>query len=359
MSFALAAAGTGGHVYPALAVAGALEAAGVDRDAIVFVGGSRMEADTVPEAGYDFIEVDIRGLRRSFSAQNMKLPGLVRRATQRLAEVFRERKVDVVGVFGGYISVPAALAARRVGAAIVVHEQNARPGLANRLIAPRAASTLVAFPEAGRKLRGARVVGNPLREPLARFSRAEVREPARQGYGLPPGLPVLGVLGGSLGAQVLNEATVTIAADAEPGSFGIVHLTGPTHLEDLAPIAKQATLPWATRSYEPNMERFYGAADVVLARAGALTVSELMATGTPAVLVPLAATNQEANTRRLEAEGGAIVIPQDEMDRVPIELQQLLMDESRRDRMGRAALRLAEPDAAAKVAEVLMGAVVG
>jgi UDP-N-acetylglucosamine--N-acetylmuramyl-(pentapeptide) pyrophosphoryl-undecaprenol N-acetylglucosamine transferase len=356
VTFALAAAGTGGHVYPALAVADALVEAGAKLEDIVFFGGNRMEAETVPAAGYDFVEVDIRGLRRSMSTENLRLPGLVRRATAAIAAELRERHVRSVGVFGGYVSVPAALAARRIDASIVVHEQNAHPGLANRLISPRARSTLVAFPEAQQRLKHSRVVGNPLRKPLAQFSPGEITEAGRHRYGLPDDVPVLGVLGGSLGAQVLNEITVRIAADAEPRSFAIVHLTGPSHLESLAPVAERSPLIWTTRAFETAMEYFYAVADVVLARSGALTVSELMATGTPSVLVPLEATHQGANTRTLESAGGALVVPQSDIERVPIELQQLILDASRRAQMAKAARELATPDSARIVAAELMEA---
>ena len=159
MTYALAAAGTGGHIYPAIAVADALLAAGTRRDDIVFFGGNRMEAEAVPAAGFDFVEVEIHGLRRSLSKDNLRLPGLVKRATRLISSELKRRNVKSVGVFGGYVSVPAALAARRAGAAIVVHEQNAHPGLANRLIASRATTTLVAFPEARHRLKRAQGCG--------------------------------------------------------------------------------------------------------------------------------------------------------------------------------------------------------
>lgn len=359
MTFALAAAGTGGHVYAAIAVADALVRAGCSKNEVVFFGGARMEADAVPAAGYDFVGLEIRGLRRAFSMENLKLPGLVRRATHRIAAEMERRAVGSVAVFGGYISVPAALAARRVGAQVIVHEQNAHPGLANRLISPRATATLVAFPGARRKLKGAQVVGNPLRSSLARFSRASLRKAALARYGLPEHVPILGVLGGSLGALVLNEVTVRIAADADPGSFAIVHLTGPTHVEQISPTAARSPLVWAVRPYEPEMEYFYAAVDVVLGRAGALTVSELAATGTPAILVPLEATHQAENTAELEAAGAVLSIPQAEIERVPVELQQVLHDSARLAQMGSAAAKLAAPDAADVVARELMGAARG
>jgi UDP-N-acetylglucosamine--N-acetylmuramyl-(pentapeptide) pyrophosphoryl-undecaprenol N-acetylglucosamine transferase len=346
-------------VYPAIAVADALVDAGVAKGDIVFFGGSRMEVDAVPAAGYEFVGVEIRGLRRSASLENLKLPGIVRRATRRIAAELDRRAVSAVGVFGGYISLPAALAARRLHVPVIVHEQNAHPGLANRLISPRATTTLVAFPSAKRRLKRARVVGNPLRPELAKFVRADLRDKARERYDLPAEMPVLGVLGGSLGALVLNEVTVRIAADADPGQFAIVHLTGHAHSDSFAPVAARSPLSWTTRPYEPDMEYFYAAADVVLARAGALTVSELAATATPAVLVPLEATHQAANTAHLEEAGGVVVISQQEIERVPVELQQLLHDVSRRDQMARAAGGFATPDAAAQVAAELIGAAGG
>ena len=356
MSYALAAAGTGGHVYPALAVAEALVAAGTPRADIVFFGGERMEAETVPAAGYDFVAVDIKGLRRSLSPANLRLPGMIRRAAARMADEMRRRQVRAVAVFGGYVSVPAALAARRSGAALVVHEQNARPGLANRLISPRAASTLVAFPAAGERLKRSRVVGNPLRAELAAFHGARLRPQALSRYGLPEGRPVLGVIGGSLGAKVLNDVVARIAADADHEGLAIVHLTGALHVDELGPEAKRSPVPWVTVAFEPEMQYFYAAADVVLGRAGALTVSELAATGTPAVLVPLEATHQAANAAALEEAGAAVVVAQAELDRIPVEVQQLVFDSSRREQMAAAARGLARPEAAAAVAKELIEA---
>ena len=359
MTFAFAAAGTGGHVYPALAVADALVAAGIPRREIVFFGGDRMEAEIVPAAGYDYVGVEIRGLRRSLSPQNLKLVGLIRRAAKRMVSEMKNRSVRSVGVFGGYISVPAAMAARRSGAAVVVHEQNAHPGLANRLISRRARSTLVAYAAAQRRLSRARVVGNPLRSSLAAFDRDALRSAARERYGLQDDRPILGILGGSLGAAVLNDVARRIVADADPTTLAILHLTGSLHIDDIEAEARRSPVTWITRAFEPEMEYFYAASDTVLGRAGALTVSELSCTGTPAVLVPLEATHQVENTTLLEKSGGAVVVLQTEANRVPIEVQQLLFDVSRRERMASASKAMAAPGAAEAVARELMEAADG
>ncbi len=362
MTFALAAAGTGGHVYPALAVADALVAAGVSRNDIVFFGGDRMESRTVPAAGYDFYGVDIKGLRRSLTTDNLKLPAMVRRAAREIETEMRERKVRAVAVFGGYVSVPVALAGRRVGAEVYLHEQNAIPGLANRMVAVRATGSYVAFPDARRKLRKARVVGNPLRAPLAAFERQALHPAALERYDLPADRPVLGVIGGSLGAKLLNEVTMRIAADADPGSLAIVHLTGTAHVEEIIPVAARSAVIWRPRAFEESMEYFYAASDVVLSRSGALTISELAVTGTPAVAVPYAAGtggHQGANARQLERAGGIVVIEEEDVNRVPVELQQLLMDDSRRAAMARDAYAVGIADAAETIARDLIEVVDG
>lgn len=356
MTFAFAAAGTGGHVYPALAVADELVSSGVDRDDIVFVGGDRMEATAIPNAGYEFVGVQIRGLRRSFSLENLKLPSIVWKATQRLAGEFAGRSTRVVTAFGGYVSVPAAWAARRMSAKLFVQEQNAVPGLANKLISRGARTSFVAFPAAVDRLRHTRLVGNPLRSGLATFDREELRAPGRARYGLDEQRPVLGVLGGSLGARVLNDVTTRIADAHDPQEIGIVHLTGRAHHDEVAMLAESSPVPWVTLPFEDRMELFYATVDVVLSRAGALTISELAATGTPAVVVPFAAGtagHQRANAAHLEQSGGVVVVPESELDRVSVELQQLLADEPRRTAIARAAMAEGRPDAARQIAAAL------
>jgi UDP-N-acetylglucosamine--N-acetylmuramyl-(pentapeptide) pyrophosphoryl-undecaprenol N-acetylglucosamine transferase len=329
-------------------------AEGVERDDIVFFGGDRMEAETVPAAGYRFVGVEIRGLRRSLSPANLALPGLVVRATRRIADEMRSRSTKVAIVFGGYVSIPAGMAARRVGARLFLHEQNAAPGLANRLLAGRTHTSFAAFPAAARRLRNAVVVGNPLRAALSDFDRDALAAPARMRYDLPGGHTVLGVLGGSLGARVLNQVTVRVADDADPDRIAIVHLTGAAHHDTVAAEAALSTVTWRTVPFETEMRYFYAASDLVLGRAGALTISELAATGTPAVVVPLAAVSQENNAAYLAAGGGVVVVPEAEIDRVPVEIEQLLADEPRRTKMAAANAALSTPHAALDIARTLI-----
>jgi UDP-N-acetylglucosamine--N-acetylmuramyl-(pentapeptide) pyrophosphoryl-undecaprenol N-acetylglucosamine transferase len=359
VTFAFAAAGTGGHVYPALAVADALVEAGADRRAILFVGGSRLAATAVPAAGYDYLEVDIRGLRRSLALDNLTLPAMVWRASRRIQTEFESRRVAAVIAFGGYIAVPAGWAARRVGARLFVHEQNAVPGLANRIISRRAHRSFIAFPEAAEKLDRTELVGNPLRPALASYDREALHEAAMERYGLSGRRPVLGVLGGSLGAQVLNEVTERLADAHDEEEISILHLSGHAHYDKVGEIAAGSAQEWKVLPFEDNMEFFYAAADLVLCRAGALTISELAATATPAVVVPYAAGaagHQAANALHLVRAGGAELVDQDEADQIPALLEQLIADPHRRRLMAAAAGKMGMPDAAPTIAKALIEA---
>ncbi len=165
-------------------------------------------------------------------------------------------------------------------------------------------------------------------------------------------MTVLGVVGGSLGARVLNEVTVRIADGVDPDRTAILHLTGETHGDSVAEVAAGSATVWRVRPFEPEMQYFYAASDLVLSRSGALTISELAVTGTPAVVVPLV-EHQAANAAHLAAGGGVVIVSGDDIDRVPVEVEQLLVDEQRRLRMGAANLSQAKPDAAAVMARAL------
>lgn len=353
MTFAFAAAGTAGHIHPAVAVARALVASGVDAAEIVFFGGDRLERRIVPAAGFEFVELDVRGLKRSLTVDNLTIPTMVRRAAADVASTLRERPPGVLTVFGGYVSVPAAMGARKVTMPFVVHEQNAVPGVANRYVARRAERTFVAFAPALERLKRADVVGNPLDHSFEDFDRGKTRAIALGRYGLDPDRPVVGVFGGSQGAQALNEVTVALAL-AEGRSFSILQLTGLDHHDVLAQQA--ADVPhWITEAFEEQMTLFYAASDLVLSRSGALTVSELAATGTPSVVVPLPAGKgyQAVNAHDLEVAGGTVIVGQVRIGDVPDILRRLIDDPGQLAAMQAGAHSVAKPDAARRVASAL------
>ena len=353
MTYAIAAAGTGGHVFPGLAVGEALIASGVLAEEILFVGGSRLESRVYPEAGFPFLEVEIRGLQRRMTTANLTIPGLVARATRRIRTEFKARRVGVVLGMGGYISVPAGFAARRCGAVLLTHEQNAEAGLANRMMTRLAKRSFGSFPRTAR-LPQAEWVGNPIRSPLARFDRASLRSAARARYGLDPDRPVVGVFGGSLGAGILNSAAEVLAATSDGGGFSILHLTGSDHLESVA-LASDRCDRWYTVGFEDRMDHFYAACDIVVARAGG-AVAELTATATPAILVPGrfgSGEHQAANADALVSAGAAVVVAENDIARLPSVVTGLLTQPNRMHDMAIASSKLARPDAAFVVADAM------
>ena len=355
MTYAFAAAGTGGHIYPALAVARALVASGVADDDIVFFGGDRLETRAVPEAGFELVQLDVRGLKRSLTIDNLTIPMMVRRAAADVAATLSARSPGVLTVFGGYVSVPAALGARKVGMPFVIHEQNAVPGVANRFVARRSTRTYVAFAPALDRFENAELVGNPLAAAYDAFNREAIRSAAMVRYGLDPDRPVVGVFGGSQGALALNMVAADLAS-TQNRAFSILHLTGPDHHDAIAEQASEIP-DWVTAPFEEEMPMFYAASDVVLSRAGAMTVSELAATSTPSVVVPLPAGKgyQALNARDLEHAGGAVIIDQEHIANVPDLLAQLAQDPDRLAQMRSGARSVARPEAAARIATALKG----
>ncbi|GMQ84473.1 MAG: undecaprenyldiphospho-muramoylpentapeptide beta-N-acetylglucosaminyltransferase [Acidimicrobiia bacterium] len=354
MTFAFAAAGTGGHLVPAIAVATELVRRGVSVSDIVFFGGERLESTAVPEAGFELVRLDIRGLARSLSLRNFGLPLMIRRAARTIKDELTRRDRGVLTAFGGYVTIPAGLGASSAGYPIVIHEQNAVPGLANRVATRRAARTLVAFPATVPRLIGAELTGNPLAEPIVRYD-PRLRNESIAGYGLDPDQTVLGVFGGSQGAAALNEQVVGFARGILDSGCAIVHVTGPNNHDAVA--ARAIDDPnWVTVPYERHMERFYAASDLVLSRAGALTISELTATGTPAVVVPLPAGRgyQGGNAAEMEAAGGCLIVDQDDLSTLPDLLTGLLADQGRRNEMAVSAAMVGRPAATATVTDVVL-----
>lgn len=355
MTFAFAAAGTGGHLVPAIAVANELVRRGVDASDIVFFGGERLEVAAVPAAGFELVQLDIRGLRRSLSRQNLGLPWMVRTAARRVGDELRSRSAGVLAAFGGYVTVPAGLGASSAGFPMVIHEQNAVPGLANRLATRRASRTLVAFPASVTRLAGAELTGNPLSEGIVAFDRNALRDDAISAYGLDPDRLVLGVFGGSQGAAAINELVENMAGSILDAGNSILHLTGPAHHDEAA--ATASTHPgWITLPYEAEMDRFYAASDLVVSRAGAMTISELTATGTPALVVPLPAGRgyQAENAAEMEQAGGCVIVGQEDGVRLEAHIEQILGDDGRRSAMAAAATSVGRPHATSLVADAVL-----
>jgi UDP-N-acetylglucosamine--N-acetylmuramyl-(pentapeptide) pyrophosphoryl-undecaprenol N-acetylglucosamine transferase len=335
------AGGTGGHVFPGLAVADEMRAAGWD---VVWMGAQTgMEARLVPARGYRMAYVRAAALRGKGMLAVLLLPvNLLVGFAQAARAIFRLRP-DVVLGMGGYVAFPGGMMASLLARPLAVHEQNAIAGLTNRVLAAVADKAMTAFPAA---LKGAEWTGNPVRREIAAIAPPEERLAGRGGP-----LRLL-VVGGSLGAQALNDCVPQALALLEQRP-GVVHQSGEKHLEALRASYRAAGVEGELVPFIEDMARRYAEADLVICRAGAITVAELSAGGMASVLVPFPHAvddHQSANARFLSEKGAALLLPQAELTPEKLAATLRALDRPRLLEMARRARGLGKPDAARLVA---------
>jgi UDP-N-acetylglucosamine--N-acetylmuramyl-(pentapeptide) pyrophosphoryl-undecaprenol N-acetylglucosamine transferase len=343
------AGGTGGHVYPALAAAQELASRGWE---IAWLGArDGFEARVVPGYGFPIDVVDVRKVRGEGLGAWLLAPVRLLRAMVEAAAVLRRRRPAVVLGMGGFVAGPGGLVARLLGMPLVIHEQNAIPGLTNRWLARVATRVLQAFPDTFPGGSRAATVGNPVRAEIVALPRPEQRYADRSGPGR------LLVIGGSLGARALNDAVPAALSTLPAAARPLVrHQAGRGKAEATEAAYRAAGVVADVSEYLIDMAGAYGWADLVVCRAGALTVSELAAAGVPAVLVPypFAVDDHQTRNARFLAEAGAgVLLPQTELtaERLGRVLTELIGDPAGLRRMAEAARRLARPDAARRVAD--------
>ena len=340
------AGGTGGHVFPGLAVGDALRARGWK---VVWMGNpDGMEAKLVPSRGYEMAWVRFAALRGKGLARKLQLPLNLLSACQQAAREIRRVQPDVVLGMGGYISFPGGFTARLLGRPLVIHEQNSIAGLANRVLSRLATRVVCGFPQA---LPKSAWLGNPVRGDIARLP-----EPAERFAQRRETMPLrLLVLGGSLGAAAINEMVpkgLALLPEAERPE--VRHQAGEKHLAQLQQNYAEAGVRAQCLAFIDDMAAAYAWADLVICRAGALTVAELAAAGVASILVPFPHAvddHQTFNARFLARAGGAVLLPQDEMTAQSISL---IRNYSRGQllQMAERARALAKPDAAEAVADL-------
>jgi UDP-N-acetylglucosamine--N-acetylmuramyl-(pentapeptide) pyrophosphoryl-undecaprenol N-acetylglucosamine transferase len=352
----LAGGGSAGHTSPLLATADALRRLDPAVE-ITALGTPRgLENRVVPEAGYPLELIPPVPMPRRPGADLAKMPARLGRTVRAALRVLDRVNPDVVAGFGGYVSVPAYLAARRRGVPIVVHEGNALPGIANRLGARFTRHVATSFPDT--PLRNGRYVGLPIRRMISTLDRGALRKEARTTFGLEPDRPTLLVTGGSQGARRLNEAVSASASALLSAGVQVLHVVGPA-----GAVAVQAAPddpPYVVLPYVDRMDLAYAAADLVLCRAGANTVTEVAATGLPAVFVPLPIGNgeQALNARTVVAAGGGLLVDDAALtpEWVEATVPDLLSDPDRLDAMSAAAADLIPRDADEQLARMILGA---
>ncbi|MEI6860160.1 MAG: undecaprenyldiphospho-muramoylpentapeptide beta-N-acetylglucosaminyltransferase [Shewanella sp.] len=344
------AGGTGGHVFPALAVAKYLSQKGWK---VRWLGtAERMEARLVPQHGFDIDFIDIKGVRGNGLLRKLAAPFKVMRSVMQARGVIREFKPDVVLGMGGFASGPGGIAAKLMGIPLVLHEQNAIPGMTNKLLSRFASKVLCAFEDTFDHI-SAQVVGNPIRKELVDLGHSAAKGSFEDA------LKVL-VVGGSLGAKVFNDLMPTVTDSvSKTHAITVWHQVGKENLLSVKDKYQHLGLSGSVivAEFIDDMEAAYRWADVVLCRAGALTVSELAAVGLPCILVPYPHAvddHQTKNAQVLVNAGGAILLPQSilDADKLIDKLQILASDRAELCRMGERAKNVAVIDATEKVAAV-------
>ncbi len=358
----LAGGGTAGHVEPALAVADALRRRDPSTEVTVMGTARGIETRLVPERGYRLELVPAVPVPRKASVDLLSLPARVRTATSAAERVLVETRADVLAGFGGYASAPAYLAARRRHLPYVVHEANARPGLANRLGARWTPWVAVAVP--GTRLAHATYTGMPLRRAISSLDRAATRIEGARELGLDPALPTLLAFGGSQGARRINTAVAGAVDAMLAAGAQVLHIVGPTNVAeggtDGVDVEAMHQGRYVRLPYCDRMDLAYAAADLVLCRAGMTTCAELAAVGLPAVYVPLPIGNgeQRLNAEPVVAAGGGLLV--EDAACTPQWLREtvlpLLLDPDRLGRMSAAAAGLGVRDADERLADMVLQA---
>ncbi len=354
MRVLLAGGGTAGHTSPLLATADALRRLHPDIE-ITCLGTPRgLETRVVPEAGYPLELIPPVPLPRRPSADLLRVPRRLLGAVRETTAVLERLRPDVLVGYGGYVSMPAYLAARRRRIPVVVHEQNALPGLANRAGARVADRVAVSFP--GTPLPRAEYVGLPIRRMISQLDRTARRSEARAFFGLDPQRPTLLVTGGSQGARRLNQCVSGAAAALAAAGVQVLHVVGPQG----AATPEATDLPYVVRDFVDRMDLAYAAADLVVCRAGASSVTEAAAVGLPAVFVPLPIGNgeQALNARPVVEAGGALMVDDRALSSewIGATVPGLVTDGGRLAAMGAAAARLIPRDADEKLARIVLEA---
>lgn len=368
MRYLIAGGGTGGHIYPALAIAGALRS--LDEAAeFLFVGtGHGLEADLVPRAGYRLEKIELYGFQRRVSLRNIKNLFLLGRSLWQVRRILREYRPDVVVGTGGYVCGPVVAQAARSGIPTLIQEQNALAGITNKILGRLVDVVALGYAEAAASFAGRKarlvVTGNPVRPDLLLAEREE----ACRFFGFRTDLPVILITGGSQGARSINQAALTLhmRCRKENKPVQILHITGQTDYNDIIraldlakieinrPDSMVKVLP-----YVHEMPKALATASLAISRAGAIGLAELSLCGVPSILIPYphaAENHQEINARSLESKGAAIVVRDAELsgDWLFEIVSRLLDDPGLLQTMGTAAVQAAHPAATMTIAGLVL-----
>jgi len=358
--YIISGGGTGGHIFPALAIADGLKQSDPNAE-ILFVGASgRMEMERVPASGYDIIGLDIMGIQRRLTLKNLKVPFKLIGSLWKASRIIKDFKPDVAIGVGGYASGPLLRMAARQGIPTVIQEQNSFPGITNKLLAKGAQRILVAYEGMHRFFpkERIRITGNPVRKNVLEVAEVD-RASALAHFDLTADRPVLLIIGGSLGARSMNHAMAKHLDSITGSGVQVLWQTGKTYYERMSSSVSEVSAS-NTRvvQFIDRMDLAYSAADVILSRAGALSISELCVVGKPVVLVPspnVSEDHQTKNARALVEKGAAILLPDSQVDEdLWNTLEPLFRDEIIRKDLSSAIGGMARPLATQHIVEEIM-----
>ena len=351
--------GTGGHIYPAIAIAHALK--NIDpATEILFVGAEgKMEMQKVPQAGYRIIGLPVRGLQRSLDFKNLLVPFRLLQSLQKARRVIKDFRPQVAVGVGGYASGPLLYMAAAMGIPTLIQEQNSYAGLTNKWLAKRAATICVAYEGMEQFFPASKIIftGNPVRKDI--LLAHQKRKEAFEFFQLQPGIPTLLVIGGSLGAGTLNKCLQAAVEMLHQTNCQVIWQTGKHDFEVCQKLVEAASAP-NVRVFDfiSRMDLAYASADVVVSRAGALSISELCLVAKPAILVPspnVAEDHQTKNAMALVKENAALLVKDGDAQATLVrKALELLGDEERKKMLSGQIRKLARPDAAERIAREIL-----
>lgn len=351
--------GTGGHIYPAVAIANQLRAVNPEAE-ILFVGAQgRMEMTRVPEAGYKIVGLWISGLQRRLTLDNLSFPLKVLSSIRASHKIIKDFKPDAVVGVGGYASGPLLYAATARKIPALIQEQNSYAGITNKLLAKRVSKVCVAYPNMESFFPADKLVltGNPVRSDIMALEGK--REEAMQYFNLSPEKKTILVIGGSLGARTINQSMAAGLESIAEAGYQLIWQTGKAFYPQAQELeAKYKAGGLRAQEFIKRMDLAYAAADVVISRAGALSISELCLAGKPSVLVPspnVAEDHQTKNAMALVQQEAAILVKDSEAaDKLIYTTLQLLQNEKEQQRLHQNILKMARPKAAADIVNELI-----
>jgi UDP-N-acetylglucosamine--N-acetylmuramyl-(pentapeptide) pyrophosphoryl-undecaprenol N-acetylglucosamine transferase len=351
--------GTGGHIYPAIAIANAIKEKYPTTE-ILFVGANgKMEMEKVPKAGYEIIGLDIAGLQRKLTLKNLSFPFKLMKSLKKAKEIVKEFKPDIAIGVGGYASGPLLRQAGKLGVPTLIQEQNSYPGITNKLLAKKAKKICVAYDNMERFFEESKIVftGNPVRKEILDIKGK--KEKGLSHFGLSPEKKTLLVIGGSLGARTINTSIKNAAKQLEENNIQVLWQTGKYYYDDMKSFVEQNQLNH-TRVYDfvYEMDLAYASADLVVSRAGALSISELCLVGKPTILIPspnVSEDHQTKNAMALVNHQAAILVKDSEAPEILGDsVVNLIQEEEKLVKLSVNIIGFGRPNAADSIANEVM-----